>query len=500
MIRFAENPSFVRRIRTLMRGRRPFMILSFCGLILSLVVFFSMMVSYGSTRLGHKSFYPASVALLFLVSFFSLTQTSRTVFDERERLTFDLLSVTAMTPWQIVVGEACAALAYVLLIIASALPMMALCVYMGGVSLMEIFAVALYIFSVGILLTGVGLLYSTIRRRRGWLGVAAMGLAGLILVMGSVNLIGSMMWGRGAVGNVVGVTVPFFGRELPLLVLALTLSVLGGLLFLSIAGRKFRVRDTQPVVPWQVVGITVLLLLLLVGFTWKTSMGWRSLYSYGWICCGYLFLAVIWTAGFRNPFPRIPKRDPILRVRADSHWHLLLLWGLMSGVGIWWFHLSGNFTGNLSVEELGEVLVMIGAPAVGGFGLERYLSVRCRQRRWVVGGLLIFFVVFFAVLTIYGEIVSAVHYRELRPTALGAEARGGIPLSLMVYMIFGRFSPFCAMGRVTNPASPNFAMWPWHVWVHYLAFHLALGMALYIAYRVRVRRKGTEDREKGRAG
>jgi hypothetical protein len=264
------------------------------------------------------------------------------------------------------------------------------------------------------------------------------------------------------------------------------------LLLLSVAARKFRNREARPLLPWQVIGMTILGLSIIAGLKWGGSDGWRDLYAQTWLWSTYLYLGVLWSSGLRNPPPRVRKRDPILRLPADGHWHLLLAYMLICFFLVWRFHLSGYYLTNPSMETLLKAFIVMGVPAVGAFGLERWLSVWCRRRRSVVAGLFIAFLAIMAVLSLLGFLVLGMYGHQLGATTRRASDLASLPLIVHGFLLVGRISPFFVLGRLLNPNDSLRYLWGEYVWVQNVSFHVAVGLVMYLIYRYRRHHRSTE--------
>jgi ABC-type transport system involved in multi-copper enzyme maturation permease subunit len=92
-------------------------------------------------------------------------QAAGAIAGERERETFDLLIVTLLPAWKIVLGKLLAALAYAVMLIIAVVPFMALAFFFGGVTGSEV-AIALAGLLVTALLYGaIGILWSVMTAR-----------------------------------------------------------------------------------------------------------------------------------------------------------------------------------------------------------------------------------------------------------------------------------------------------------------------------------------------
>jgi ABC-2 type transport system permease protein len=201
MRKFAFNPVVVRELRSRMRGRRAFIVLTVYLLILGCLVatlyqslYAVSPYSYSGTPAGvlvGRTIFQGLVLLqLALVSLVAPAFTVGSIAGERERKTYDLLVTTLLPARSIVLGKLGAALAYVLLLILTSLPLESMAFLFGGVALSE-----LLIASAGLLVTAlgfgaIGLFYSSIVR--GSTAATVLTYITVLLVLFALPLLGFM--------------------------------------------------------------------------------------------------------------------------------------------------------------------------------------------------------------------------------------------------------------------------------------------------------------------
>ena len=93
-----------------------------------------------SAALGRMMFELTAILIMTAVLFIVPGVMALSVVSERERLTLKLLQISQLRPWQIVAGKLSSGLAYVLLLIVAAGPVLLLPVILGGVGIGEVFA------------------------------------------------------------------------------------------------------------------------------------------------------------------------------------------------------------------------------------------------------------------------------------------------------------------------------------------------------------------------
>ncbi|MEM9777534.1 MAG: hypothetical protein AAF902_23350 [Chloroflexota bacterium] len=141
-----QNPITLKELRSRMRGRRAFVILSLyllatCTIIFFIYLFLALENSASATTgqiAGQAIFFVMVSIQMFLVVFVAPAFTSGAITGEKERQTFELLRTTLMSPRRFVFGKVISALGYVLLLIVSTIPLLFLAFMIGGVSWIEI--------------------------------------------------------------------------------------------------------------------------------------------------------------------------------------------------------------------------------------------------------------------------------------------------------------------------------------------------------------------------
>lgn len=143
--RFGDNPVAVKELRGRMRGRRAFAILTIYLTLLSTfvtLVYLAFVAGSGGSGpdlrlIGKSTFYALVLTQLFLVVFTAPAFTANAITGEREKQTYEILRTTLLTERAFVLGKLQSALAYVLLLIITAIPLQSIAFFLGGVSLAE---------------------------------------------------------------------------------------------------------------------------------------------------------------------------------------------------------------------------------------------------------------------------------------------------------------------------------------------------------------------------
>lgn len=275
------NPVLVKELRSRFRGGRAFWTVSGFVLALTVVVWWIYRVSnvsrfdpphdFDAAYFGRQLFQSLSWLELIGILIIAPALTFSAICGERERETLDLLLATPLSTWAILRGKLGAAMAYVLLLVFSALPVLSLVFYFGGISWEDVILSQLTIVVAGLQLAALGLLVSVVSRQTGRAAVLAYAGAGM-LVLGLWPLIylASLNWSGAeiliAVSPIRSMMLVFegaSGRDLHWLASILTQVWLAGS-FLTVAG--WRLTGTLRGRRWTLFLILLLaLFLLLVG-------------------------------------------------------------------------------------------------------------------------------------------------------------------------------------------------------------------------------------------
>jgi ABC-type transport system involved in multi-copper enzyme maturation permease subunit len=173
----------VKELRSRMRGRRAFIVLTVYLAILALITYGVYVVvapnargitgggfggggqANASALIGQSIFTLLSIFQLILVSFIAPAFTAGQISLEREKQTLDLLISTPMRPGAIVIGKLAAALAFVVLMIVAAVPITAIVLMYGGASVDDIVRQQLVLLATALVLGAIGLFFSALLKR-----------------------------------------------------------------------------------------------------------------------------------------------------------------------------------------------------------------------------------------------------------------------------------------------------------------------------------------------
>ncbi len=164
------NPLMVKELRGYMRGTRAYAVLTvYIAIVSGIALLLYMGVSLAnpasgvgnSSQVGSALFYVLVGLQIVLVSFVAPAFTVSAISGERERLTFDLLKATLLSPRQIVWGKLIPVLGYVLLLVLATTPLFSLAFLLGGVEPAQFAAALCVILASAALFTTLGLFVSS---------------------------------------------------------------------------------------------------------------------------------------------------------------------------------------------------------------------------------------------------------------------------------------------------------------------------------------------------
>lgn len=182
MIQKRANPVIVNEMRTRMRGKRAYVILTLYLVMLSCLIGSLYTSLYDSAsystelyqlnqpnvqngpNIGKTIFAGTSFLLLILVSHIAPAFTAAAIAGERERQTFEVLLITPMKAIRIVWGKLGAVFLFLFLIIMTSLPIQSLAFLFGGVALTELLIATLVLVATALMFGAIGLYISSLSR------------------------------------------------------------------------------------------------------------------------------------------------------------------------------------------------------------------------------------------------------------------------------------------------------------------------------------------------
>ena len=172
------NPVLTREMRTRMRGRRAAMLLTFWltfnGGVLAIVYLGAQNLAeerfgfgdFANTiSIGRGIYEWTLFAMLLLMLFIVPAQAAGAIAGERERQTLIPLQVTMLSPGRILIGKMLASVAFLVLLVVAALPLLAVGYLVGGVGVGDVLAGAGAVLVCGFLVAGMCTALSTFIRR-----------------------------------------------------------------------------------------------------------------------------------------------------------------------------------------------------------------------------------------------------------------------------------------------------------------------------------------------
>lgn len=166
------NPIVTKEVRSRMRTwRAPLVLMGFL-IILATVGYAAYQtaapLSAGTSnrgQVGTAVFGSLSATVMVLVALIVPGLVGGAISGERERQTLDLLMVTPVGPWRIVLGKLLSSLLFVVLLVVAALPLFSVVFILGGVDLGAVVAVVMVTLVTALALGGLAMLCSVLMRR-----------------------------------------------------------------------------------------------------------------------------------------------------------------------------------------------------------------------------------------------------------------------------------------------------------------------------------------------
>jgi ABC-type transport system involved in multi-copper enzyme maturation permease subunit len=166
-----KNPILIKEMRTRMRGKRAFLVLTGYVVVLSLIISLIYIVLHKnapSTVVNQAGSVLTPVLIyvqMGLICLIAPTFSASAISSEREQQTFDLLIASLAQPSTILFGKVGAALSYLFLTLFGSLPLIALTYSLGGVALRDIAIAYLIMVVSGVTFCSMSFLWSTMIRR-----------------------------------------------------------------------------------------------------------------------------------------------------------------------------------------------------------------------------------------------------------------------------------------------------------------------------------------------
>jgi ABC-type transport system involved in multi-copper enzyme maturation permease subunit len=166
-----SNPILIKEMRTRMRGKRAFLVLTGYVTVLSVIIglIYLVLNKNAPATVIYQAGSVLTPVLIYLqmglICLIAPTFSASAISSEREQQTFDLLVASLARPSTIVLGKVGAALSYLLLTLFGSLPIIALTYSLGGVALVDIAVAYLVMIVAGVTYCSVSFFWSTLIRR-----------------------------------------------------------------------------------------------------------------------------------------------------------------------------------------------------------------------------------------------------------------------------------------------------------------------------------------------
>ncbi|MCE1245284.1 MAG: hypothetical protein LWY06_01435 [Firmicutes bacterium] len=184
-----NNPVLLKEMRIGLREKRVFIIQTIYMLVLGIVSFFFLLdmssrnYAYQYAETGRNFFKTICIIQWFLIVLISPSLTSNSISSEKEKKTYDMLLVTLLNAPDIIIGKLTYAASYLVLLLASSLPLVALVFFIGGVTPLEITVNYICLLAWGILSASMALFFSSREHRS---SVATSQSYGLLILLGFI--------------------------------------------------------------------------------------------------------------------------------------------------------------------------------------------------------------------------------------------------------------------------------------------------------------------------
>lgn len=191
-----HNPVAMKELRSRMRGRRAFVVLTIY--LLAMSVFIALIYAayasaagglYGpDTRQAGKAVFAGVLTVqVFMVIFVGPSFTVGAISGEKERQTYDLLRTTLLSANTLVLGKLISALSYVFLLIIASIPLQSIAFMLGGVAAVELIVSQVVILVAAVTFALWGLYCSSVMRSTQAASVAT--FAGALFMIAGIPIL-----------------------------------------------------------------------------------------------------------------------------------------------------------------------------------------------------------------------------------------------------------------------------------------------------------------------
>lgn len=167
------NPVFKNELRLNTRTMKTSWSIFVYDLILVLVSIFTFSTMVEQARYGGSVNYRSMLVFYVIMAYAEFLLlvlivpglAAGGISGERERQTLDILLLTKMSPWQIIIGKLEASLSTMMILIISSFPVLSLVFVYGGVRVWDLLLLFLMLFVTAIFLGSIGLFYSAFLKK-----------------------------------------------------------------------------------------------------------------------------------------------------------------------------------------------------------------------------------------------------------------------------------------------------------------------------------------------
>lgn len=183
------NPVIVKELRGRMRGWRTAVVTTvyLVGVSGLMLLVYGGLYSSAAYRVnatvGKQLLFTIVGMQLLLLSIISPISTAGAISGEREKQTYDVLLTTQLSPLSIILGKLGAALAYALLLIIVTVPLQALALLLGGLSVEEVLLANIVLLMMTVLYGATGIACSSLFRTTLVANSVALGLVVSLTLM-----------------------------------------------------------------------------------------------------------------------------------------------------------------------------------------------------------------------------------------------------------------------------------------------------------------------------
>ena len=188
-----DNPVLQRELISNLRAPRAFLLMLVYQVALAAVV----LIAYPrdvKIDLSRESASAQRLVDFFFVGQFAIASlmapsfTAGAITGEKERKTYEMLLASPLRPWAIVTGKLIAALAHLVVLVAGSLPIIMLCLPLGGVSIFELLAAYIGLLSAIFLFGSISIFCSSYFKR-----TSASLVVSYVLIL-PILITGVVMW------------------------------------------------------------------------------------------------------------------------------------------------------------------------------------------------------------------------------------------------------------------------------------------------------------------